>query len=333
MRLYGTIFHSVHTDFWEMLRESLNGDCVQSALGLIYKDDPAADLMLPYARSAREASGHFDESTAGFAPPWVLERAFEVRLQAVDAYLSKADGPDDSLMALNTWTRAGLVLEIGARHGINYYGCLRRPRWRLNGTVTTRFGLEHGSWNPMMIGREDRFRLRPSSPDRHIAVIDFVAMDLCSMIAVVPGLKERYVGATDLHDRTAELLGLDRDTAKEQLFVHAYSGHSAYKSEFEARLPELDWLRQKPHGVGARLVQTESARRFRAALSEALPLLVGSDVRPLFTVHDELVLDASEDSQSSVMDVALAMSTGASRGTVQYRTKMTVGSNYDEAKQ
>jgi hypothetical protein len=163
-------------------------------------------------------------------------------------------------------------------------------------------------------------------------VIDFVAMDLCSMIAVVPGLKDRYVGATDLHDRTANLLGLPREVAKEQLFVHAYGGHSGYRQEFERSFPELNWLRGKPHGDGARLVQTESAKRFRAALSTALPLLVGSDVRPMFTVHDELVLDVSEKGLNQTEDVAMAMWLGASRDTVAYRTKVTTGSNYEEAK-
>lgn len=338
MRFPGLIHHSIHTDFWELLRAAvypptpLESGSVVAALGLIYKEDPAAELLAPYARSVREVGTFLDEEDNGFAPPWVMQKAYNLRATAIDVWFEQ-DHPSLIHDELDIWTRAGLVLEIGSRHGINYYGCLRRPKWRLNGTVTTRFGLEHGSWNPMVIAKEDRFRLKPSGPTRHLAVIDFVAIDLCSMLSIVPGLKERYEGASDLHDRTAELIGLERFRAKNNLFIHAYGGHSLYQSAFEDKLPELGWLRDKePHGTGARLVQTESAKRFRCALSEALPLLVGSDVRPMFTVHDELVLDVSEDSDHLVQDVALAMSTGASRGTVHYRTKVTLGNNYDEAK-
>lgn len=322
--------HSVSDSFGHLLREALRGHPVAAAHGPVYAEDPAADLLAPFVRSARESGWSFDEI---YVPEWVLLRALESRADAVRAALPGLD-----LAEVDRWTRAGLVLEIAGRWGVPRSTGLRtHVRWRLRGTVTGRFGVEPGSrFNPMVLDEDGRRSVR-ASEDFELATVDFNAMDLRSMIAVVPGLRERYGEAEDLHARTAEILfgssdAALRDRAKGEVFVHAYGGRS--ELPFIGRmLPELDALRSMPHGEGARTVQATSAIAFRAGLAEALPLLVDDQVRPLFTVHDELTLEFRRGHQEDVQAVMAALERGASQTIgVPYRVKCRTGRTYQETK-
>jgi hypothetical protein len=221
--------------------------------------------------------------------------------------------------------------------------------------MTGRFGCEpvrgeiggvRWSFNPLSLGPDDRWRIRASDAVRHIAVLDFKAMDLCSMLSLVPGMGERYVDAIDPHLRTAEIItgGMGdpslsllpiRDAVKKEIFVHAYGGESAIKEELEHYLPELQYLRAMPQGEAGRLVQTQSAIAFRAALSRVLPHIVRElhHYIPMFTVHDELVLDCSELGLDRIGEVVSLLEAGASeRVGVPYRVGVSTGYTYEEAK-
>ena len=352
MRLFtfpdgGGAFHSAHDSFSGLLSLTLRGKRAVAALGPIYGIDPATELLAPFHRSVAESGWSCDASV--LAPDSVMERARELRRAAVPPSVVLFEGSSE-FRELEEWTRAGLVMEVCRARGINLIerGLVRVP-WNLRGTVTGRFGTEPvrgesgglpWTFNPLSLGPADRLRIVPSGTKRLISVLDFRAMDLCSMVSLVPGLRERYGLAVDLHVTTAVIMcGLHpppeaRDLIKREVFVHAYGGESALRRDFEHLLPELGWLRVKSHGEGARLVQTQSARAFRAALSTALPLLLTDDVIPMFTVHDELVLDHYEECSDLVLGVSKAMEEGASqRIGVPYRVNVSrPGRTYEEAK-
>lgn len=323
------VHHDIHTSFGPLLRDALRGIPVAVALGPIYEKDPAAEILAPFKRSALETEWNIADER-DLAPEHVLREARSARIWAMPSEMPHAEWLDD-------WTRAGLVLEIARRRGIRVKGrgTIHVP-WKLKGTVTGRFGTEPvrgvgWTFNPLSLGPDDRWRIESAQDGGEIAVIDFRAMDLCSMVAIVPGLKFRYRDEPT-HEMTAQLTGLPRDVAKLELFVHAYGGNSQYGPLFDDVIPELKILRSREHGEGARMVQTVSAQAFRAALSTALPLLIDDTVRPLFTVHDELTLDASGDSTDQVRAISKAMEVGASqRIGVSYRTALYWGTTYAEA--
>lgn len=341
----GAIYHSVHDSFASLLSLTLRGKHAVAAFGPIYERDPAAALLAPFLRSAADTDWSVDPFT--LAPDSVTDRVRAVRREVLGAIALFEDS--DEFRELEEWTRAGLVLEICRAHGVPVAGRgLIRVPWRLRGTATGRFGTEPvrgetggkaWTFNPLSLGPQERSLIVPSSFGRLISVLDFRAMDICSMVSLVPGLAARYEGAHDLHAVTATIMcGLDpppkaRGLIKEQVFVHAYGGDSLLREDFDHFLPELKWLRAKPHGEGARLVQAQSARAFRAALSEALPLLLNDDVRPMFTVHDELALDHSELASDHVDLVATTLARGASqRIRVPYRVNVSTGLTYEDAK-
>jgi hypothetical protein len=324
-----TVFHSVREDFGPLMRSVFkdDGKPAVAALGPIY-DDPATDVLAPFIRSAKEA-GLDPDSVKVLAPRWALERAQALRMTSVlewGATASEQDWGD-----VYDWTRAGLVLEIASRLGIPLRnGAKAHVRWRLRGTVTGRFGVEPGSFNPLTISHEHRSMIVAGGPTRDVVILDFRAMDLCSIISLFPSLQERYAGAEDPHARTADLIGVDRDAAKKELFVFAYGGRSPYQDQLSERFPELVPVRG---AVLARQVQEKSAIAFRAGLSRALPFLFGDHVRPMFTVHDELVLDVERDHVGDVCHVIRALEQGASeRNGVPYSVSMRVGRDYAEAK-
>lgn len=328
--------HSVREEFGRLLRCALHGTPVYVAHGPIYPEDPAASLLAPFIRSASEAGLDPDLMARGsLAPDHILEKAGKLRKERVVRWDDESSESDWT--RVEDWTRAGLVLEVASRVGIPMRGGGRaHVKWKLYGTVTGRFGVESGGFNPLVIPRERRGEVVPSAHGRSIVSIDFRAIDLSSMLSLAPGLKDQYVGASDLHSRTAEIVGLEREVAKKELFVYAYGGHSPHTRLFQERLPGLKYIRGTSSveaAANARLVQKTSATAFKAALSRALPLLVGEGIRPLFTVHDELTLDVLNESLPTVRDVAKALEEGASeRIGAPYSTGMTVGRNYAEAK-
>ncbi len=329
------VHHSVRTSFGHLLRCALHDTAVYVAHGPIYDKDPAEDLLAAFIRSANEVGMNPDMlSEQELTTQRVLDRATKLRRDYVERWDQEA--LDQDWKDVHAWTRAGLVLEVAARRGIPLRdGSRPYVRWKLRGTMTGRFGVESGGFNPLVIPRESRSQIVPG-PGRSVAVIDFRAIDLCSMLHLTPGLRERYEGTTDLHSRTAEITGLDRDVAKKELFVYAYGGNSLHTQTFGRLLPELRWIRgtsSEEARANAQLVQKTSATAFKAALSRALPLLVGDRIRPMFTVHDELTLDVLNEALPEVGSVTKALEEGASeRIGVPYTTGMTTGRNYGEAK-
>lgn len=334
--------HSASESFSALLSLTLRGKPAIAALGPLYAEDPAVELLAPFRRSA-DATG-WRTSDLTLAPEWTIERARSLRREAAVGNLDLLFEDSDGFRELEEWTRAGLLLGVCQARGVNYRdrGLIRVP-WRLRGTVTGRFGThsvrgDGWTFNPLSLSERDRRCVVPRSPGRGIAVLDFRAMDLCSMISLVPGLSQRYHGAGDPHLRTAELLSAggtvkSRDDAKLQVFVHAYGGNSYLSRDFERLLPELSWIREKRDGEGARLVQSQSARAFRAALSAILPEMLGEELLPLFTVHDELALEYDLSHESRLSDIASAMSSAASsRIGVGYSVSISTGMSYDEAK-
>lgn len=323
------VYHSVREDFGPLMRAALKpfSRPAVAALGPIY-EEPASGILAPFVRSAEQA-GLDADAVRYLAPEWVLDSAKNLREQAFSRWGLQASEQDWE--DAHDWTRAGLVLEVASRLGIPLRnGTKEHVRWKLRGTVTGRFGVEHGSFNPLIIPRDQRSRIVPSGGDRVIVTQDFRAMDLCSILSLFPELADRYEGCEDLHARTADLVGVDREVAKKELFVFAYGGASPFQGAFEEKLPELVPARGSDL---ARKVQETSAKAFRAGLSAALPLLFGSHVRPLFTVHDELVLDVENGRMDDAQKVADAMADGASKRIgVPYSVDMRVGRNYGEAK-
>lgn len=333
-----SIFHCVRDSSTEMIAGIFAGKTVIAALGPIYHQDPAASLLLPFFRCAEETGWKVNEST--LAPSSIMEKAREARIKSIDL---SSSAPIDEL---SEWTRAGLLLEICRARGINYdgHGLIHVP-WRLRGTVTGRFGTEPvrlidkssgrpWTFNPLSLTENQRMEIVPRSSDSQIVSMDFRAMDLCSMISIVPGLAERYQGCHDgdLHARTAEILGggISRNSAKDQIFVYAYGGRSPLAPQFERAMPQLSRFRSDTF---ARQVQSQSARAFRAALSRAFPLLLGERVIPLFTVHDELVLECFDSSRNLLPEISKALEDGATqRIGVPFRVNFRVGRSYEDAK-
>lgn len=341
--------HDVSESFGDLLRQALKDhrERIGVALGPIYRDDPAEKLLFPFMRADVETGWSTKPKFPDGLPPHVGEEVLRVRQEYVDTWFENTpwwgDPKNDEDM-IDDWTRAGLILEICSRRGVNIRGFGKaHVKWRLNGTETGRFGASYtvnksaafpNGFNPLTIPKAERNLVVPSKGGRLVGVIDFKAMDLSSMLALVPGLGRKYEGSWDHHMRTAEILGVERDVAKEQIFTHAYGGQSTIKEQFEKFLPELNNVRSAPHGQFPRQVQTLSAKAFRAGLARALPLLLGDDVIPMFTVHDELVLDVDEGSLDNAVEVADALQEGASdRIGVGYMTSLKWGLNYAEAKQ
>ncbi len=338
------VYHDVRTDFGTLLRDALTEKSSVSAMGPIYGSDPAENLLAPFVRSAKQ-SGWNIVAEHDLAPSWILEKAKDLRTAAARPEISGIEQRD----AVD-WTRAGLVLEIARRRGIHMSGRgVLHVNWKMRGTITGRFGAEtlhgtsgvDGDWNfnPMSLAEKDRVRIRPSDACRHIAVIDFRAIDVCSMIALIPGLAGRYGDHPDPHTRTAELVFGDasrREEAKEKIFVYAYGGtlEPELASLFKNGLPEIaNVTRKLEHGQFPRAVQSTSALAFRAALSRALPHFVSEHYIPMFTVHDEVVLDVSEVGIDRISDVTKALEEGASQRIGRpYRVGVRTGYTYQEAK-
>jgi hypothetical protein len=338
------IYHDIHDSFGQILRETLSGNKVGVALGPLYSKDPAEELLLPFKRSIRESKWNILNEEQ-LAPDSILEKAKELRSVAIELR-SKISNDD-----LNDWTRAGLVLEIARGRGIHICGTkeIAHVPWKLNGTVTGRFGTEPvkiggSSFNPHSLSEDDRIRIKSSDCLRQVAVIDFRAMDLCSMVSLIPGLAEKYAGYEyDLHFRTAQILfphetitPTIRNIIKNVLFVYAYGGliEPALFEIFGQKLPELsNWFKSMPHGEGARLIQSQSSLAFRAALSNALAWFLGDNIIPMFTVHDEIVLDVSDVGFERLKDISKDLEQGASqRIGIPYKTRTSVGYTYQEAK-
>lgn len=320
--------HDVRSSFGELLRAALCGAPVAVAHGPVYEDDPAEEVLAPFVRSAQESGWSFDEL---ILPDWTVERARSLREAEVWQTLWKVPDIPDFMAEVDRWTRAGLVLEIASRWGIPRVTGRVHPKWKLRGTVTGRFGIEAGSkFNPMTIPEDARNTI-VASQGYVLEVIDFNAMDLRSMISLIPDMVQWYDDAEDLHQRTADIMDISREEAKHEIFVHVYGGRSRHHDRFCARMPYLYELRSGEHGEGARRVQAQSARAFRAALSEALPLLVSEQVRPLFTVHDEVVLEVHN--QTGDRGVSRALERGAERLIgVPYRVKVRFGHTYGDCK-
>jgi len=348
------VWHDCRSGFGEMLRRALLGSPVIAALGPLYHVDPAEAIVAPFARSAVETDWII--TSEQLVPLETMERVRALRdsecIRSFDRLKQGGsplwfEGGSQVVSDLVHWARAGLVLEIAHLRGINVLERgLLHPIWKLRGTATGRFGVEPArgtcpdgtrwTFNPLSLGPDDRIRIRPNGPDRKICVIDFRGMDVCSMISLVPGLSETYAGSTDHHQRTSELTGLSRDDAKLYFLSWAY-GASLSRSisdVFDRTFPMVrEFIRGMEHGEFPRTVQAVSSLAFRSALSEALPLLVGDDVVPMFTVHDELVIDCNAVGLESVPGLIIALETGASnRIGVPYRVGLSSGQTYDEAK-
>lgn len=331
------VYHSVRDDFGDLLRACLKDERVGIATGPLYQIDPAAEMLRPFERSAFETD-YGDLSEEQLAPDAVLDQARIVRTAAV---LGKEIGSPDEFV---DWARAGLVHEIARRRGLHVGGRgILHVSWKLNATVTGRFGAEtvHGkgwAFNPLSMGPEDRRRVRPSDHTRHVAVLDFKAMDVCSMSAIVPGLAELLGGHPDPYQRIAELAKttLDRDRVKLNFLTWAYGGvvDPDVLDQFWYHLrPVHDFTVRLPHGEFPRMVQSVSAIAFRAGLSRALPLLTGDHFIPMLTVHDELALDVSEVGLDRIKEVSMALEAGASERVGRpYRVGVKTGYTYEEAK-
>lgn len=311
---------------------------------IIYEKDPASSFLDPFRRS-QDYSGYGPLDPEALAPKWALERADEIR-NDLGSYLleSKAVNIQSAIRC----TRALLVHVIASKAGWRFDGEIFHPDWWANGTETGRFGVSSfkrirasrvRSISPHRIWEEDRCFVVPSAPDRQIAVLDFKAMDLGSMISMVPELLQRYQSLgpiTDLHQRTAELLGenVTREQAKLELFRHAYGGKSELAQLFRDRIPELVWFSSEPAANAGRAVQTKSSEVFKSALSRALPLLTSLEAVPMFTVHDELVLDVEGGRNGAVWasEVAHEMERGAAELGSPCKVEVKIGSDYGAAK-
>ncbi len=334
-----TIFHDVAGSLGVMLERALVNHPVIAALGPIYEIDPAHETLVPFLKTAA-TTGWTIADERGLAPRRVLEMARELRFSAA------VNGIVGDISALVDWTRAGVVLELGSHWGITLCGVGNvHPKPRLKGSVTGRFGYEgvispgRAKWNPMTIPSDDRWRVVPSGPGRRIVVIDFRAMDLCSMVCLVPELREQY--KTDVtHERTARIL-ISRDpepneisTIKRETFTYAYGGTTLLADAFYTRFPGLAALHQMPKGEAGRMVQERSAVTFRAALSRALPALISPECRPMFTVHDELVLDVTDRRSDLAERVCDLMEEGATEATgVVHTVRLSWGNDYESAKE
>jgi hypothetical protein len=329
-----------------MLRRALRGIPVIAGFGPIYETDPGEVLLAPFRRSAIE-SGWEGLEESGLAPDSVLGAVREMRSTAVDSFGDRLLEEHGDLV---DWARAGLVLEVARRHGVNVIRRgLLRPNWRLRGTVTGRFGVEplrgfdrvsgrNWVFNPLSLGPDDRPLIRASDACRQVAVLDFRGMDVCSMVSIVPGLAEIYAGHDDPHQRTADLTGLTRAAAKQGFLSWAYGASFAAMPEvgraFDVTFPSVKaFTRGMDHGDFPRMVQMTSALAFRAALSRALPMLVGMHHLPMFVVHDELVVDCSELGLDMIGGLVSELESGASeRVGVSYRVGVSTGYTYGEAK-
>lgn len=344
------IVHEINEENVELLlSEALKNNYIGAALGTLYEVDPAANIISAFENSAKQ-TGYKIASI----PEDVLKRVKTIRSNV--ANISTLDSS-----ILNEWTRSGLILSL-CKTNINGFGFVKN-RWRLKGTSTGRFGCESvnifsvfrsgldpvvcfdiNDWkyfSPLAIPKNKRKYIIPFSSKDKLAVIDFSSFDLFSMMSIVPGLKERYESfggplhqIENLYTLTSELVfgnSSKKDFMKTDLFTYVYGGNSRFADVFEKRIPELAKFRSDNAG---KIVQQVSATAFRAALSNALPHIVSNGINPVFTVHDELVLNYSEYSENKLNDIKLAMEKGASqRIGVPYRTKIKInGNSYEEVK-
>lgn len=335
------VYHDVRASFGDMLRMSLKGERCVAALGPIYPKDPGEHVIAPFVRSAIE-TGYTSLPEEKLVPDHTLELLHEIRQHSCSGpfMLWKDEEWNDAV----NWSRAGLVLEIARRRGVHFSGRgVIHFNWKMRGTVTGRFGCEtyHGSnWtlNPLTLSEDDRRRCRPSDAVRHVAVLDFKAMDVCSMAAIIPEFGAIIGDHTDPYTKIADVIGRNwsRDDVKRNFLVWAYGGvvDPDVLGEFWYHMrPVHDFTCKLPHGEFPRMVQTVSAQAFRAGLSRALPLLVTDHYIPMFTVHDELTLDVSEVGLDRIKDVQIALESGASEAIGRaYRVGVSTGYTYEEAK-
>lgn len=328
------VYHSVDEDFNRMIDCAVNGKNVYAALGPIYKTDPAKSVVDPFILSAKN-SFYKSLSDDLLFPADAYERIKSIRNSAIDR-------SSLNFQEINEWTRAGLFLHIASKYGVKIakYGMIH-PKWNLNATETTRFGVEtvkikDRSINLLSLNDDIRNHIIPSDSIREIAVLDFIAIDFCS-IEVLFGIKRETF---DPYESIAIKLNCERKEAKVAFLSWCYGSTAIEQNKrliLEKSFPSIaEEIKKNEHGFVARLVQTASASIFRTALSSILPKVYNSiDFIPMFTVHDEIVLDISPraidmgllDDIKSTIENAVNI-----KSNYQYCIRISTGYTYGEAK-
>lgn len=252
-------------------------------------------------------------------------------------------------------TGAELVLLTCERTGFIYDGKLVHPRYNLKGTRTERYTIEPGTFNFMGIKSEKRGLLK-ARPGRSLIVLDFNAIDGRSIVSLHPDSPKnlRWCQGDFYAMMFQELFGKHPDHDERQALKLAFTRY-CYRTSVSKVPPELDalfsekmpWIEElrkqnhdpdfhdhEGHGLALK-AQTKSSRTFNGALFEAVGLLCTDDrsYDPLFTVHDELVVEVDDDKVGLAADLASTLEVGAYETSgVMHVVRFKVGKDYAQCK-
>lgn len=245
-------------------------------------------------------------------------------------------------------TAAKLVLLECERRGFLWEGQLTKPKFNLGTSKTGRFGCV--GFNVMSIKKDTRSKLE-ARPGHALVSFDFKSIDGRSVVALSEEGRVRYgsepdvYGAifADVYDRPAD--DESRAQFKLDFFQYAYGPCSKFKSDhigyLNGALPWVEELREKLYDpnvhdhIGQGLAweaQRMSSRAFNAGLRNSLSILCCSkELHPLFTVHDELLIELDMDHPDSIWPLRDKLEEGASEATgVKHVVKLKTGRTYAE---
>lgn len=312
------------------------------------------DLELSSYVEAGKKSGIAVDSMSAllFVPGQLATKEFAARKELAESLLCDRQ----SMVVRVNLTVAKLVLLEAEQRGFVWEGKIIHPKFNFDLTKTERFGTETGFFRCMSIGRSTRHKLT-ARPGHSIIVFDFNAIDGRSIVSMHESAVSQFGQSIDLYaDMFKHVFDSDPDDElraffKLQFFRHAYGAGENLRPADEAirqmimgRMPWLAELREQTHlgsieHIGKDLAieaQRQSSRTFCAALKTAAPYMMGSYswVHPLFTVHDELVVEVvTERNDEAVSVMTLALESGAySMAGVEHRVKHKIGQNYGECK-
>lgn len=245
-------------------------------------------------------------------------------------------------------TAAKLVLLECERRGFMWEGELTKPKFNLSTSKTGRFSCV--GFNVMSIKKDKRHALE-ARPRYALVSFDFKSIDGRSVVALSEEGRARYGSEPDVYSAIAadvyEMQVDDemRERFKIDFFQYAYGPYSAFRSDHVGylcgRLPWVEELREKLYdekihdhmGQGlAWEAQRMSSRAFNAGLRNSLPILCCSnDLHPLFTVHDELLIELDMDHPDAIWPLRDKLEAGASEATgVKHVVKLKTGRTYAE---
>lgn len=318
-----------------------NKKIIDSSISLTF-----AEKILDKFVKATDSVGKLDVNKLKYIPVPLAEEIVTERKKRIE---------ESSLLeirGIRERTDAEIILCDCERRGFRVGEEYVYPQFNFNRSKTGRFTattsyLKNGQpFNCMSIHKEKRALVLPR-PGMMMATFDMNAIDARSIVSRSPEASERFGQSEDVYSAIYKsITGSDpsaeeRAQFKSDFYPNVYAANRP-DNEFTQKTKWIDELREtfinenardKGHSISL-WAQEESTKTFCAAISSAFKLLMSTDVYPMFTVHDELVVEYMIGREEILDFIKNKMEDGASRFSgIKQIVKYKTGKSYQECKE